>query len=60
MTIYANTPEVGFSTMLSQEKPNPIGYKFIFTHLNRLCVVLPWLDASGNRLKFPLLFKKIT
>ena len=40
--------------MVRQEKPNPIGYKFRFIHLNRFCLVLQWLDVRRNRLKFPL------
>ena len=45
----------GFLTMVRQEEPNPIGYKYNFTHLNWFCLVLPWLDARRNHLKFPLL-----
>ena len=40
--------------MVRQEKHNPIGDKFRFTHLNRSCLVLPWLDVRRNRLNFPL------
>ena len=43
------TQKTRFLTMVRQENPNPIGYKFRFTHLNRFCLVLPWLDARRNR-----------
>ena len=52
---HGRTQKNEFLTMVRQEKPNPIGYKFKFTHLNRVCLVLPWLDARRNHLKFPLL-----
>ena len=42
----------GFLTMVSQEKHCPISCKFIFTYLNRLCLVLPWLDARRNSERF--------
>ena len=45
----------GFVTIVRREKPNRNGYKFRFTQLNRLCLVLPWLDARTNLVKFPLL-----
>ena len=36
---HGRTQKNGFLTMVKQEKLNPIGYKFRFTHLNRFCLV---------------------
>ena len=37
--------------IVRQENPIPIAYKFSFTRINPLCLVLPWLDSRENCLR---------
>ena len=51
---HVKTQKLGFKPWKDRRTPFPIGYKFRFTQLNWVCLVLPWLDAKRKLLKFPI------